>query len=115
MPQRAMPWVRQGQLTLATGERIRLDTPAWFAWLKEGTSFCYSSPYTWIRLTVRREKRRQHFYWYAYSKIDGKLHNSYLGKADRLTQSRLEQACQQIGQHARKEAVRNNNKEATNA
>jgi hypothetical protein len=59
----------------------------------------------WLRLTVRREKRRQQFYGHAYSKIDGKLHNIYLGKQDRLTQARLEHACLLIDQRARKESL----------
>ena len=107
MPYQQMPWVRQGQVVLTTGQRIVLDTPAWFAWLGQISSFCYSGSHPWLRLTVRREKRRQQSYWYAYSKIDGKLHNIYLGKQDTLTQTRLEQACQLIDQRARKETLHN--------
>ena len=105
MPYHQMPWVRQGQVVLTTGQRIVLDTPAWFAWLNQISSFCYSGSHPWLRLTVRREKRRQQFYWYAYSKIDGKLHNIYLGKQHHLTQARLEQACLLIDQRARKESL----------
>jgi LuxR family transcriptional regulator, maltose regulon positive regulatory protein len=107
MPYQQMPWVRQGQLVLTSGKRIVLDTPAWFAWLSQVSSFCYSGSYPLWRLTVRREKRRQQFYWYAYCKIDGKLHNIYLGKQDTLTKAHLEQACQLIDQRARKEALLN--------
>lgn len=103
MPYQQMPWVRHGQLVLASGKRIVLDTPAWFAWLSQISTFCYSGSHPWLRLTVRREIRRQQFYWYAYSKIDGKLHNIYLGKQNTLTQARLEHACLLIGQRARKE------------
>jgi LuxR family maltose regulon positive regulatory protein len=107
MPYRHMPWVRQGQLVLASGAPIVLDTPAWFAWLNQVSAFCYSGSHPLWRLTVRREERRQQFYWYAYSKIDGKLHNVYLGKPQHLTQARLEQACRLIDQRARKETLHN--------
>jgi len=105
MPYQQMPWVRQGQVVLPTAQRIVLDTPAWFAWLSQISAFCYSGSHPWLRLTVRREKRRQQFYWYAYSKIDGKLHNIYLGKQDSLTHACLEQACLLIDQRARKETL----------
>ena len=93
MPRAHTPWVRHGQVITATGQRIRLDTAAWFAWLQTVALFCYSSRQTTWRLTVRREKRRHQSYWYGYSKIDAKLHNVYLGKTEQLTQARLEQAC----------------------
>jgi hypothetical protein len=105
MPYQQMPWVRQGRLVLAGGKRIVLDTPAWFAWLSQVSAFCYSGSHPWLRLTVRCEKRRQQFYWYAYCKIDSKLHNVYLGKQDTLTQARLEQACWLIDRRAGKEAL----------
>lgn len=105
MPYGAMPWVRQGRVLTAHGERIVIDTPAWFAWLAHISSFCYSGQHPWVRLTVRCEKRRQHSYWYAYCKIDAKLHNIYLGKREQLTQTRLDGACQAIYQRARRKAV----------
>jgi len=105
MPYGEMPWVRKGHVVSAQGKRISLDTPAWFAWLDSVTAFCYSSLHSWMRLSVRREKRRQQRYWYGYSRIDGKLHNIYLGKPAQLTQARLEQACQQLYQKARKEVM----------
>jgi len=109
MPYAQMPWVRNGRLVTPSGDRIVIDTRAWFAWLEQITSFCYSSRLTWVRLTVRREQRRQQRYWYAYSKIDGKLHNIYLGKRQHLTQTRLDWACQTIYQRAsRKEGMHNN-------
>ena len=107
MPRDHTPWVRYGQVITATGQRIRLDTAAWFAWLPTVASFCYSSPHTTWRLTVRREKRRQQSYWYGYSKIHAKLHNVYLGKTEQLTQARLEQACLDLVHkaHRRKEVA----------
>jgi hypothetical protein len=116
MPYRDMPWVRQGQVVSPRGERIALDTPAWFAWLEGVSSFCYSSLHSWMRLTVRCEKRRRQCYWYGYSRIDCKLHNIYLGKLSQLTQARLEQACQHIYQQASKEVtIIEPSQESTNA
>jgi hypothetical protein len=102
MPYANMPWVRRGEVAIPTGG-IAVDSPQWFAWLDTVSSFCYSSQSSSMRLTARREKRRQQFYWYGYCKVDAKLHNVYLGKREQLTQDRLEQACQQLWRKVRKE------------
>lgn len=102
MPHANTPWVRDGQVITSSGRRLRLDSPAWFAWLDTVPSFCYSSrDPLWWRLTVRREKRRRQTYWYGYAKSDAKLHNVYLGKTAQLTQARLEQACRELAHKAR--------------
>ena len=103
MPYRNTPWVRQGRVVVATGQHIRLDTPAWFAWLETIPSFCYNCNNPLWRLTIRREKRRHQTYWYGYAKTDAKLHNVYLGKTAQLTQARLEQACHQLAHKVRQE------------
>jgi len=102
MPNQQTPWVRRATLATPQGESISLDTQDWFAWLKQGTSFSYSGTHPLIRLTVRREKRRQQFYWYAYCKWESKLHNVYLGKSRQLTQQRLDHACLTIEQRINK-------------
>lgn len=38
------------------------------------------------RLTLRKEKRRNSWYWFAYLKVDTKLHNAYLGRSEALTE-----------------------------
>ena len=101
MPQGEMPWVRDGRLLNSISAGIVVDSPAWFEWLATVTSFCYSSQRSSVRLTVRYEKRGSQFYWYVYSRIDSKLHNVYLGRSSKLTQQRLEDACQQIYQRAK--------------
>lgn len=103
MPHSNTPWVRDGQVMTPAGQRIHLDTSAWFAWLETIPSFCYSSRNPLWRLTVRREKRRHQTYWYGYAKMDTKLHNIYLGKTSQLTQARLEQACQDLAHKVRQE------------
>ena len=49
-----------------------------------------------IRVTLRKEKRRQQFYWYAYLKKDRKLHNMYVGKTDTLTVARLQEVSEAL-------------------
>jgi len=39
--------------------------------------------------TVRRERKRHSWYWYAYHKHNGKLHKAYLGKSEEMTLQRL--------------------------
>jgi len=109
MPHAQMPWMRNGHLVTPNGDRIVIDSRAWFRWLEQTVSFCYSSRLTWVRLTVRCEQRRHQSYWYGYSKIDGKLHNIYLGKRQQLTQVRLEQACQTLYQRASEKEETSNN------
>lgn len=89
MAYRSTPIVRHN--TLHDPQRqLSLDSPAWFAWLEKATRFYYIAQYPAYRLTVRKEKRRQTAYWFAYVKRDGKLHNAYLGKSATLTQQKLE-------------------------
>ncbi|MBK8903112.1 MAG: hypothetical protein IPM53_18125 [Anaerolineaceae bacterium] len=70
-----------------------VDSQAWFAWLERITAFCYQPPGTADRFTLRKEKRRQQCYWYAYLKKNRKLHNAYAGKTETLTARRLQQVC----------------------
>ena len=100
MPYEEMPWVRDGRLVHGDNAPIVVDSSAWFDWLATVTSFCFSG-HASVRLTVRYEKRGYRFYWYAYSRIDSKLHNVYLGSSSKLTQRHLDDACQQIYQRAK--------------
>ena len=113
MPQGEMPWIRDGRLLNGIRAGIVVDSPAWFDWLATVTSFCYSSQRSWVRLTVRYEKRGYRFYWYAYSRIDSKLHNVYLGCSANLTQRRLEDAAQRIYQRAKERRVPANSEQCS--
>lgn len=103
MPYRNTPWVDNGHIVRPHELPIQMDTPAWFAWLETLTTFGYRSRHYRPILTVRREKRRQKTYWYAYSKINAKLHNVYLGKTAQLTLARLERACHRLEEKERQE------------
>jgi hypothetical protein len=77
---------------------IRLDRPAWFAWLTEPTTTSFSYPlydrrcgYISGFMTVRKEPRqRGGAYWTAYRRQGGRLRKIYLGTASGLTQARLD-------------------------
>lgn len=76
---------------------MRLDSPAWWAWLERSTtrSFAYpiyDSQVGYIRgfMTVRKETRlRGQQYWVAYRRTGGRLRKIYLGRARELTQQHL--------------------------
>jgi len=83
-------------------EAIRLDTPAWLAWLDAATTTRFAYPvfdpahgYIAGFMTVRKEQRqRGGAYWVAYRRCRGQLRKVYLGRAATLTQARLEMTAQ---------------------
>lgn len=87
------PVVRNHMLLLLDDppQPIQLDSPAWWAWLETATAFSYLPPRSLYALTLRKEKRRHRWYWYAYLKVDSKLHNAYVGRSTDLTTARLQQ------------------------
>jgi hypothetical protein len=76
-------------------------SPAWFAWMETATTFRYFSQqrlpmghhcYQSLRpISVRKEKRRRGYLWYAYLRTHGCLHKRYLGKSSALTVARLDE------------------------
>jgi hypothetical protein len=83
----------------ATGPSIRLDTPAWFAWLADPTHtrFSYAlhnraQGYIDGFMTVRKETRqRGGGYWSVYRRHGHKVRKIYVGPGTALTHHRLEQ------------------------
>lgn len=77
---------------------LRLDRPAWFAWLEAATTTSFSYPlfdrrcgYIIGFMTVRKERRqRGGAYWSVYRRQGRRLRKIYLGASQRLTQARLE-------------------------
>ncbi len=97
------PVIRRQWLWVANiATEIHIDTPAWFHWLQTATSFSYplGAP-TFYALTICQEKRRCNWYWYAYLKIDSKLHNAYAGRTHTLSAARLDQVAQSLLYKAR--------------
>jgi hypothetical protein len=82
--------VKDGFLYPGSGRRIRLETVAWFTWLASATLFSYPAA-TGFCLTLRREKRRNSFYWFAYLKKGGNLHKKHVGRSAALTIARLDE------------------------
>lgn len=105
--------VVQNQLTPIAGSdnellSIPVGTGAWYAWLnaRETRSFAYHASEG--RLTVRREARQGCWYWYAYRMQDGKLRKVYLGKAEEVSQQRLDDALRKLTQQAMKTPIQEN-------
>jgi LuxR family transcriptional regulator, maltose regulon positive regulatory protein len=91
---RRIPQVADGVLHVldpSGGPDIAVASPSWIAWLTDPAtrSFSFQSPR--CRYTARKEHRsRGGEYWVAYRKQGGKLHKTYLGKAEDVTLARLE-------------------------
>lgn len=76
---------------------LRLDSPAWFAWLDEATTTRFAYPVFDPALgaivgtmTVRKERRqRGGAYWAAFRRCGGRVRKAYLGHAATLTAARL--------------------------
>lgn len=68
------------------------DTPTWFAWLADVSSFSFQRA-TGDIYTLRKERvQRGGAYWYAYHRRDGRMTKRYLGRDGDLTLARLEAA-----------------------
>jgi LuxR family maltose regulon positive regulatory protein len=98
------PAVRQEVFYPAEGAApIVVETPAWFAWLREHTAFTYQDAD--FRFTARREQRPGGMYWYAYRRAQGKLLKRYLGRGDDLTRQRLREVAQLLVPESREEVA----------
>jgi hypothetical protein len=88
---RATPRIVNTTLNYHEGKEtvsISIGTPAWFAWLDRGRLFMVAD--TQRTFTVRKEQRRNGWYWYAYAKRDRQLHRCYVGRSHDVTLERLE-------------------------
>lgn len=93
-----IPLVRCATLELPFTS-IRLDSPAWFAWLEDpaNTRFSYAihnraRGYIDGFMTVRKERRqRGSAYWSVYRRRDGRLRKIYVGASVALTFDKLEE------------------------
>lgn len=83
------PLVLDHVLRLPGNARIPVGSRRWFNWLQTATAFSYQLSGRIYRLTLRKEKRGGHFYWYAYLKKERKLHNAYAGRSEALTVNHL--------------------------
>lgn len=103
---KTIPIVERGMVIddQSTGHTIRLDTPAWFAWLETATTtrFSYalfdpSRGYIDGFMTVRKERRqRGTTYWTVYRRQGQSLRKVYVGPSAALTQARLEEIAERL-------------------
>src|SRR4051794_17084083 len=90
---RLIPRVEDGVLQPVDGTAlpIRLDDPAWYAWLEEHNSFSFVTGEGAV--TVRKERGRPSgWYWKAYRRVAGKVRTAYLGRSANLSLARLDTA-----------------------
>lgn len=88
----------------ASGPSIRLDTPAWFAWLADPTNThfsyaLYNAAQGYIDgfMTVRKEtKQRGGDYWSVYRRCGRKVRKIYVGTPAALTHQRLQQIAERL-------------------
>ena len=84
----------------------RVGSPDWFEWLETTTRFRYftdqSTPVgvgfrrAMYPISVRKEKRRRQFVWYAYRRSNGLLYKRYVGKTMALTVERLDEVAAEL-------------------
>jgi predicted ATPase/DNA-binding CsgD family transcriptional regulator len=88
---RRLPLVADHSLRLLEepSDPIVVGSEAWYRWLaaEQHQSFAFRNQLG--TFTVRRERRRQCWYWYLYHKREGKLRKAYLGKTEEVTLERL--------------------------
>jgi LuxR family transcriptional regulator, maltose regulon positive regulatory protein len=70
--------------------------PAWLVWLSQTCSFAFSGQNGSFRARKERNKGQGEGYWYAYTRIEGKLTKRYLGRSIDLTLTRLEKTAQAL-------------------
>ncbi|NTW01426.1 MAG: AAA family ATPase, partial [Oscillochloris sp.] len=88
MPVRRLPTVIDGLLqpTSSTNATpIMLDSPAWWEWLDDPANHSFSYQTSYGLVTLRREHKRGHWYWYAYHAAHGRLHKVYVGRSTKMS------------------------------
>ena len=99
---RKTPLVADGCLgNLADADSIPLDTPEWFDWLGQDAHCTFHFEHSTGGFTARKEhKQRGQWYWVAYRQVHNKLHKTYLGKSETLTEAHLSAASETLAQAA---------------
>ncbi|MFM6025272.1 MAG: hypothetical protein ACKPER_20485, partial [Dolichospermum sp.] len=72
------------------GNLIKIDSESWFQWLGENASFKFTAGFGGEdSYRARKEVLGGVVYWYAFKKVNGKLHKRYIGKPHEVTHNRL--------------------------
>src|SRR5215210_6578604 len=84
--------------------QIAVDSAVWTAWLKDRATNSFSFEGPSGAFTARKERRSgsNEEYWSAYRKQGGRLRKVYLGKAEKLTLARLDEAATRLRGHGEK-------------
>src|SRR2546430_3048985 len=70
--------------------RLAVGTPVWYAWLDTATTFSFRSELgTFTARCEQAGHKRGGWYWRAYRKREGRLHQVYMGTAQEVTLERL--------------------------
>src|SRR5690242_18475974 len=88
-----IPSVANGQLDRGPQSgtaAMEVGSSTWFGWLRDDAARSFSFRGADGSFTARKEHRgRRGAYWVAYRTAGGRQHKVYLGKAEELTPSRL--------------------------
>src|SRR5579884_702598 len=103
-----LPQVSDDRLLLPidSGEQqdvVIVGSDAWYCWLASETTRSFALKNQLGTFTVRRERKRNGWYWYVYRKQRGKLHKAYLGKAEEITHERLANVTEALAKRERNE------------
>ena len=116
---RRIPLVAAGVLHVLEppgAPEIVVDSPAWAAWLRDPATRSFSFRGLSGTFTARKERRwGGEEYWTAYRKLGGKLRKVYLGKAEKLTLARLEDAARVLASRGEGEVTAAQDAELTRA
>jgi LuxR family maltose regulon positive regulatory protein len=82
---------------LPVSEEVEVGSDRWYGWLADPATKSFSFQGNRGTLTARKERRsRGGGYWVAYRKRGGRLRKVYLGKAEELTLTRLEDTAETL-------------------
>jgi LuxR family maltose regulon positive regulatory protein len=98
---RTLPSIEGNLLRPVSGgdQLLAVETPEWYAWLEEHTSFAFNDAIG--SFTARKERRRSGgWYWKAYRRRAGKLVSAYLGRSADLSLVRLQAAARMLAGEA---------------
>jgi LuxR family maltose regulon positive regulatory protein len=101
------PHVEAGQLhEHGKPDTIAVGSPEWYAWLADEQHHCFHFTHPSGGFTARKErKQRGQWYWVAYRQAHHRLHKTYIGKADALTEARLQEVSQSLARACAAEAA----------
>ena len=97
------PLIQQQQLYLPDQQTAlcAVGSPAWYVWLSTAASFRFASTQRRLiihghgpllaPISLRKERRRQGLFWYAYRRVHGQLYKRYVGRSEQLTLARLDE------------------------